>query len=271
MTEERPLWAREKHFNPIAVLCPDDIRVLSDLLAAEFPDAVYFFWNYKSDTRRPPKYPDDKPIKFYPNLATGVAAAKLPSEDRARPGVAMRLPWPEDKVDSDGLIGGRTEPDFHSFAHDYRKLGRCIVLYDDGDDYVDALHYRDGRGDSWLESLSSIPIRQYPPFQKRQGGPACLHGAYDSNDPEVSAFMKRVFALWRRLATRDVAPYSAMDESIVDQKFRTGKPIGRCALANAVDGSRRFTVCERPKESSGAILFVGARPKKQRPGKTAVA
>jgi hypothetical protein len=260
------LYARTKHFNMLACLCPDDIRVFSDSLLEEFPAAVYFFWNYKTDFRRPPKYPDHKPIEFFASLDEGIKASKLMPNGPARPEVAMRLPWPEDFAsgDPERLIGGRTIPGPGDYTAELRQFGRCIGLIDDNNGYVDARTYRQYPGDRpILTSVGTLPPSAYPLFYMLSGGPACLHAYYDTADPETTAFVTKVKALWRRLYTQSVAIYNPIDDSVVLPKVHYFY-IGKHALANAVDGSKRYPCRYSRPGHQGPALMIGPRPKKSR-------
>lgn len=248
-------------FNPYAVLSFEDLRVFSELLRTEFPEAVYFCGNYKSSNRLPPQYPLDKPIEFYSSLYDGIRRFE---NWLKRPRIYFRIPWPEEAANADPeeLIGGRWEPADGSDSVQWRKFGRCADVLFQAGDYIDARDYRTGRASEppLIEERGTLPSAAYPPFFVLSGIGSRLHGAYDSNDPETSAFFKRVHAFWRRLSTWETALHNPITGEI-SQEAR-GESYGKRALAAAVDGTKRYPGFGLAR--AGAALMVGPRPKNRK-------
>jgi hypothetical protein len=246
-------------FNPYAVLSFEDLLVFSNLLRAEFPEAVYFCGNYKSSNRLPPQYPSDKPIEFYPSLYDGTRHF---GNWLKRPRIYFRVPWSEEiaSYDPNELIGGRWEPVEGSDSVQWRKFGRCADVLFQAGEYEDARTYRTGRAGSppLIEQRGTLPSAVYPQFFTLSGIGSRLHGAYDSNDAETTAFFKRVHALWRRLSTWETALYNPITGEI-SQEAR-GENYGKLALAAAIDGTKRYPGFGLARD--GAALMLGPRPKK---------
>ncbi|WP_374377552.1 hypothetical protein [Dongia sp.] len=262
--------ARVRRTRGQAILCMDDVEVFSRLLYAEFPEAVYFFLNFKTGRHRPPKYPDSQPIILYPSLREAVdAAIKAPSP---RPEVVCRWPWPEELASGDParLIGGRDFPDdVFDLAVQYRDLGRWFSLQYASDGYVDPRTHLDGSGKPYILSRASLHPEAYPPFDLLIPGKDALSvfseffSLYDLNDPETTAFVKRAHALWRRLSTKAVAIYDASTGEVVEAEAQIGDNglIGKCALANVLDSPPRYPVWALRPPQKGAALMIGPKPR----------
>lgn len=254
-----------------AILCMDDVEVFSRLLHAEFPEAVYFFMNFKTGQHRPPKYPDTQPVDLYPSLREAVeAATKAPGP---RPEVVCRWPWPEELAsgDPERLIGGRDFPDSaFNLALQYRDLGRWFSLQYASDGYIDPRTHLDNRGQPYILRRASLSPEAYPPFELLIPSKDAfsvfseLFSLYDLNDPETTGFVKRVHALWRRLSTKAVAVYDASTGEVVEAKTQAGDsgPIGKCALANVLDSPPRYPIWALRPPQKSAALMVGPKPKK---------
>jgi hypothetical protein len=93
---------------------------------------------------------------------------------------------------------------------------------------------------------------------------------YDLNDPETMAFAKRAHALWRRIATKQVAVYDPITHEIVTPQDWRGThhtPVGKRALEHGLETPPRyadFAFTPLDGRSDGPALMVGPKPKKAR-------
>ncbi len=266
--------ARVRRIRSQSVLCMDDVQFFSDLLHVEFPEAVYFFLNFKTGRHRPPLYPETQPIVLHASLREAVEASM--SASRPRPEVVCRLPWPDELVcrDPERLIGGRDYPDsVFDLAIQYRALGRWFSMDYASEGYVDPRKYRDKDGDPYILRRAFLSPELYPPFELLIPGRDAFSKysefftLYDLNDPETTAFAKRVNALWRRLSTNKVAVYDPSTRRVVDTEALPGDSgyIGKQALAHALEDPPRYPTWVARSVQEGAALMIGPRPRKKRP------
>jgi len=263
--------ARVRRIRSEAVLCMDDIESYSALLRAEFPEAVYFFLNFKTGRHRPPKYPDNQTIVFYSTLHEAIEAAM--AAPSPRPEVVCRWPWPDELAsgDPERLIGGRDYPDnVFDLAVQYRALGRWFSLQYASQGYVDPRVYPDNAGKPYILRRASLSPDLYPPFELLIPGESAFSKysefftLYDLNDPETVASAKRAHALWRRLSTSKVAVYDASTRQVVDVEALPGDNgyIGKQALAHAREDPPRYPTWVARPVQKGAALMIGPRPDK---------
>lgn len=263
--------ARVRRISSEAVLCMDDIESFSALLRAEWPEAVYFFLNFKTGRHRPPKYPDDQSIVLYSTLRESVEAAM--AAHSPRPEIVCRWPWPEelDSGDPERLIGGREFPDAaFDLAIQYRALGRWFSVQYASEGYVDPRTHLDRAGEPYILGRGTLDPKAYPPFELLIPGRDAhspfseFFSLYDLNDPETMAFSKRAHVLWRRLSTKAVSIYDPSTGNVVEAKAAAGDNglVGKKALNNVLSHPPRYPAWVLRSRQRGAALMIGPRPKK---------
>ena len=269
--------AKHRRLRSYAKINLDDVKVYSDLLRQEFPELIYFFANYKVGVVSMAKFPDDVPIVFFPSLYNGVMASLDHEKERQgalfnRRYIYCRWPWPHERAtnDPEHLIGGRYEPsDVFRLALQYRDEGRWFSFRYRCRGYVDPRQEYLRFGRTVLE-LGKLPLDQYPEISILTGQPSEFFAVYDFDDPETTAFAKRAHALWRRIATKDMAVYDPISRLIVDVPNWNGRSvgsIGRCALAGALETPARYAAYASwpsDRRNEGPALMVGPKPKKVR-------
>jgi len=279
--------AKHRRLRSSAKIGIADVEVFSDLLKQEFPELIYFFANYKTGTPTPSKFPDTHPIILYSDLLQAIKAALDVERDKPafngpnfnRPNIYCRWPWPDEihSADPERLIGGRDEAsDVFRLALQYRDDGRWFSFHYKTDDYVDPrlpnLRYRLS-----ADERSRLPSDRYPEMAVLSGAESEFFTCYDLNDPETTAFAKRAHALWRRIATKDVAVYDPVEREIVDLENWSGKhwrSIGKKALEGALETPARyadFALTPLDGRSDGPALMIGPKSKKPDPERRRVA
>jgi hypothetical protein len=279
--------AKHRRLQSSAKIGIEDVGTYSDLLKQEFPDLIYFFANYKTGSPTPSKFPEDLPIVLFPSLYDAVQASLQIQEEQPsyngpnfnRPDIYCRWPWPDElaTADPERLIGGRDTPDdVFRLALQYRDEGRWFSFHYKSDDYVDPrlpnLRYRLS-----ADERSNLPTDRYPEMSVLSGAESEFFTCYDLNDAETTAFAKRAHALWRRIATKEVAVYDPVEREIVDLENWSGKhwrSIGRKALEGALETPARyvdFALTPLDGRSDGPALMIGPKSKKPDPARRRVA
>ncbi|WP_374377553.1 hypothetical protein [Dongia sp.] len=279
--------AKHRRLRSSAKICIEDVEVYSNLLKQEFPELIYFFANYKTGTPTPSKFSDAHPIILYGDLLQAVKAALDVERDRPpfngpnfnRPNIYCRWPWPDEiqSADPERLIGGRDEAsDVFRLALQYRDDGRWFTFHYKSDGYVDP------RQPNLRYALSAsergkLPADRYPEMAVLSGAETEFFACYDLNDSETTAFAKRAHALWRRIATKDVAVYDPVEREIVDLENWRGKhwrQVGKKALEGALATPARyvdFALTPMDGRSDGPALMIGPKSKKPDPARRHVA
>jgi hypothetical protein len=279
--------AKHRRLRSCAKINLADVEAFSNLLKKEFPEIVYFFANYKTDSPTPSKFPDTLPIILHDDLLQGVKASLEVEQNRPafngpnfnRPNIYCRWPWPDElrSADPERLIGGRGEAsDVFRLAMQYRDDGRWFSFRYRSNGYIDA---RDPNAPFRMSVVdrSRLPPSAYPEMTVLTGQECEFFTVYDLNDPETTAFARRTHALWRRISTKSVAAFDPLTGAIVEPEGWEGRhwrSIGKRALEGALDKPGRYAdfvalpsmgffgpLPVVPK-SDGPALMVGPRPEK---------
>lgn len=272
--------AKHRQLRSHAKINRDDVAEFSAVLKQEYPALVYFLANYKIDEPGRRQFPGSLPIVIHGSL---LEAVKTASEDENmkksssrpnwnRPNIFVRWPWPEELVSGDRelLIGGRYVPDdTFRLAAQYRDEGRWFLFNCRSDGYIDPKSSQDDAEFS-LHDRSRLRADAYPRFDLLAGRESEFFTFYDLNDPETTAFAKHAHALWRRIATKDVAVYDPISRNVVDPEGWSGRhwrSIGKRALAGALETPPRyadFAFLPSDGRRDGPALMVGPKPKRQK-------
>ena len=279
--------AKHRRLRSYAKIGLEDVAAFSILLKEEFPELIYFFANYKTGTPTPSKFPDSHPVTLHEDLLQAVEAALDVERDKPgfngphfnRPDIYCRWPWQEEKEtkDPERLIGGRQIPDdVFRLALQYRDEGRWFTFRYRSKGYIDP-RQENLRYALSASERSKLPANRYPEMFVLSGAESEFFTCYDLNDPETTAFAKRAHALWRRIATKDVAVYDPVEREIVDLENWSGKhwrQIGKKALAGALETPARYVdFALKPSDgrSEGPALMIGPKSKKPDPARRQVA
>ncbi len=272
----------------------EDVEVFSKLLRQEFPGPVYFFANYKAGRPTPSKFSENHSITLYDDLLQAAKASlevervrpPFDGPDFNRPNIYCRWPWPDELNSGDParIIGGRNEAsDVFGLALQYRDDGRWFSFRYRCNRCIDS---RDPKAPFRMSVLdrSKVPPERYHEIPVLTGQEGEFFAVYDLNDPETTAFAKRVHALWLRIPTKSIASFNPITGGIVESAGHDSKhwrSIGKRALEEALKTPPRYAdFASQPSggllgimsiisKSEGPALMIGPRPKKLKVPKAA--